>query len=645
MSARMIARTRALAVALLMAVGWTREIRAQDRSLHWRSITVDAVLDADGRLNVRERQVMVFTGDWNGGERRFDVRPRQGFDFHRLVRVDSVTRTERPLSEGDLSEVDNYGWTDGRTLRWRSRQPGDPFFNNTALEYVLDFSYSNILVPRDGQFVLNHDFAFADRVGDIETFELNLRIDPAWRALAGFEGSYRAGPLPPGRGFVVTVLLEFLGAGQPAGVAFPAGALTRSILAALLLTAVAYLLARLFSRERALGRFAPLDDPSVIDESWLREHVLRHRPEVVGAAWDDSTGSAEVAAVLARLVSEGKLSSEVRANGRIFRREVLALRRLVPRSTFNDYEGSLIDALFIGGSDWTDTLQVREHYKKTGFDPAGRIRGPLKRLVKGLHDEPAALPAPPLKPTLFLCLAAVVLLAVAVVRRPSDGLVVGLGAGIGIAALVPGLGAALRWRSRVASLGPHALGFIIPMGIYAIGLVALLVTGGLGSGPLALAGLTLFCVALWSLVTNLAASRDSMERMLFRRRLAAARAFFSSELRQEQPRLRDEWFPYLIGFGLAKHMDKWFRAFGGTATRSVAHSTTGSSSGSLGRSSGSGGWTGFGGGGGFSGGGASASWAAAASGMAAGVSAPSSGGSGGGGSGGGSSGGGGGGGW
>jgi hypothetical protein len=131
--------------------------------------------------------------------------------------------------------------------------------------------------------------------------------------------------------------------------------------------------------------------------------------------------------------------------------------------------------------------------------------------------------------------------------------------------------------------------------------------------------------------------------MEFRRSLAAAREFFTTELRAERPRLRDEWLPYLIAFGLAKHMDRWFRAFGGTATRAVAPST-GSFGDSGGRSGPS--WTGFGGGGGFSGGGASASWAAAASSMAAGVSAPSSGGSsGGGGGGGGSSGGGGGGGW
>jgi hypothetical protein len=38
---------------------------------------VRAILDADGRLHVTESQAMVFTGDWNGGERIFRVSPGQ----------------------------------------------------------------------------------------------------------------------------------------------------------------------------------------------------------------------------------------------------------------------------------------------------------------------------------------------------------------------------------------------------------------------------------------------------------------------------------------------------------------------------------------------------------------------------------------
>ena len=60
---------------------------AQPKSLHWRALAVDAELDADGRLNVRERHDMVFTGDWNGGERRFDLRKGQALQLRGIRRI------------------------------------------------------------------------------------------------------------------------------------------------------------------------------------------------------------------------------------------------------------------------------------------------------------------------------------------------------------------------------------------------------------------------------------------------------------------------------------------------------------------------------------------------------------------------------
>ena len=49
------------------------------RELHWDALDVEAHLNADGVLEVIERHTMVFTGDWNGGERVFNVRPRQSW--------------------------------------------------------------------------------------------------------------------------------------------------------------------------------------------------------------------------------------------------------------------------------------------------------------------------------------------------------------------------------------------------------------------------------------------------------------------------------------------------------------------------------------------------------------------------------------
>ena len=56
------------------------------RSLYWQELAVEATLSDDGRLHVREEQTMIFTGDWNGGERRFRVEPGQNFTFSGLFR-------------------------------------------------------------------------------------------------------------------------------------------------------------------------------------------------------------------------------------------------------------------------------------------------------------------------------------------------------------------------------------------------------------------------------------------------------------------------------------------------------------------------------------------------------------------------------
>src|SRR5215813_10524424 len=55
--------------------------QAAERELHWDALDVKAHLDADGVLDVIELHTMIFTGDWNGGERVFNVRARQKLEF------------------------------------------------------------------------------------------------------------------------------------------------------------------------------------------------------------------------------------------------------------------------------------------------------------------------------------------------------------------------------------------------------------------------------------------------------------------------------------------------------------------------------------------------------------------------------------
>jgi hypothetical protein len=85
-------------------------ITVEARDLHWSHLDVTARLDAEGNLNVSERHGMVFTGDWNGGERIFSVRDGQKLTLTRIARIDSDGSTTQ-LSEGDLGNVDAYAWS------------------------------------------------------------------------------------------------------------------------------------------------------------------------------------------------------------------------------------------------------------------------------------------------------------------------------------------------------------------------------------------------------------------------------------------------------------------------------------------------------------------------------------------------------
>ncbi|HEX7184803.1 MAG TPA: hypothetical protein VF756_23455 [Thermoanaerobaculia bacterium] len=633
---------------LVTAPAW-----AQERELHWREIAVKARLDAEGRLHVTERQTMMFTGDWNGGERRFDVGLGQHLDFHRISRVDPRTGALVPLRENeDLSEVDDWAWAEDQsdTVRWRSRLPSDPSFAGTEIIYVLEFSYSDILFKDRGLYYLDHDFAFADRTGDIERFTLDLELDPAWRPAGPLPSRLERTNIPPGYGVVQRASLEHRGAEAPQVVRTmtPLGLRYAFFLGTVL--AMAWLYTVFQQRERELGRFVPVPVPERPDPQWLQEYLFRYRPEEIGALWDRKVGSAEVAATLARLVAEGKLESEVVPRTWWLGRDVLRLRRIASPHAFADYDSELVSKLFFDGRDEVDTDEIRRHYKSRGFDPAGLIREKLEKRLEKRPELKGKTKPPSFRRTLFLALATVALFVLDLFLEWQQGLVVGVIALFGFFWLcLFGILGAISWRHRVESLGRGSLRFLLPafaLVLYCALLVfypewfyeagRLLLRPGL-FGCLALA---LAPVAAFSSLLNQAASRETPEVIRRRRELAGIRRWLADELRRPEPALRDEWFPYLLAFGLQSEVDRWFSAFGGAGRTSPGLAGSSSSSASFG-GSGSGGWTG--GGGAFGGAGATSSWAAAATGIAAGVSSSSS--SGGGGGGGGGSGGGGGGGW
>lgn len=646
----------------LCALAVATRADAQSRTLNWPRIDVTAHLDSTGTLHVRETQHLLFSGSWNGPERRFNIRFGQEFELHRLLRIAGTPSAPDTivLTQGDLDAVDRFQFSNGSTLRWRSRLPGDAPFDSTALTYVLEYSLSNILKPQgEGVYLLDHDFAFADRDAEIEVFDLVLTLDSVWEAPTDFTGRYTDTEIRPGRGFVVSLPLTWTREdARPAGVFFGAGPGTRLTLALLALLAAGLLAVRLIGREHALGRFKPLIPSDAIDEEWLAEHLFHQLPEVIGATWDDATSAPEVAATLARLVAEGKLGSRVETTGvSIFRSHILHLELEVDRDVLRGHERALIDALFDPGARTTSTERVRERYKKTGFDPSKIIREHLTKRAAAFDDVDrrggGAKPKPSWVPTLVLTVGAVASLLAALLLHLSEILVIILGVAIATFLYAQAMVQAYFWQRRVKDLALHSLRFAIPLAVLLALLVLMLVgvsvpgAEPVRAGVFTFTGLTLLVIAFVNSTLNQAMSRQSPARIALRKRLAAAREYFRVELRRETPALRDAWFPYLIAFGLGAHIDKWFRAFG-AAGANVASSAALASVGAHGggsTSSGSG-WTGFGGGGGFAGGGSSASFAAAVGGIAGSVAAPSSGGSGGGGGGGGgSSGGGGGGGW
>ncbi len=627
------------------------------RTLYWSALDVEARLDADGRLDVTERQTMVFSGDWNGGERIFRVFPGQKLDFHGMRRVDPATGRTVELEEGSLRRVDHYDWHTKTTLRWRSRDPSDPPFDATAIRYELDFTLSGVVRQEGERYLLDHDFAFPDRVGPIERFTLDLEIDPAWEpgAVPGAERRPSAtgarfylerGELPPGESVLVSFDLIRNAAEAPQAVRRQVAPSVRGGIAWGAAAAMLLLALRFVGFELKRGRYARADVPETLDRAWLSENLLHLRAEEAGALWDQSIGAPEVSAVLARLVAEGKLRSSVReVEGRFFKRQVLELELAAERDAFKKYERRLIDKLFFGGRDKTDTDAVKKRYRSTGFSPVATIQGDLQRRLQRVPGFGGKPQKPSMAPTALLVLAAAVCFIGEAVTRGGDavGPALGLLVVTMIGPLLLGSIFAYVYRKRADRLRLLMPFFLLPLAAGAAILLSAIRAGagfplpGLGDvGLYGVIGMALVPIAFLNSILNTARTRDSVEAVEVRRRLAAVRRRFKRELARREPLLEDAWLPYLLAFGLQRPMDRWARAFaGGDTGRRVPYS---------GGASTGGGWSG--GGGAFGGAGASAGWAAAAGTMAAGVSAPSSGGSGGGGGGGGgSSGGGGGGGW
>jgi uncharacterized membrane protein YgcG len=602
---------------------------AQERSLYWDSLTVHARLDADGAMHVKERHAMVFDGAWNGGERSFRLTSWQSLKLEAFGEIDARTQAPVPWRDDDLSDVGEYE-LNGNVLRWRSRMPEDPAFASTSKTYEIDYVIEGVLVPDEGRYHLEHNLAFPDRSGVIRRFNATLELDPVWAA-TDLPTSWHAENLEPGESVFAVATLSYVGAGQPQALAsitsLPSATAQPGLRVALLLIVLGFVIAHfmaLIGRERCNARFiAPLPHEQ-IDERWLQEHVFNRPPEVIGAAWDLDTSASEVSALLARLAQQGALKSEVRSSGSgWFKRDVMYMELLCERDRLADHERELIDALFIGGSRMTDSDKIRRHYSKSGFTPAALIKSGIEAQLPMIFAKRVTVSKWPKLLTVLFIVAAVICFVGAMIQGPDQQAAVVIIGLVLLACYVFSIVFAYQYRVNVYKLRVRLTRTMIALSVMCAVLAFVLIGGRIAMVTFGLGALTLLTLAFINSVFNMMRTREMPESLELRRKLVSARLFFERELKSPTPKLKDEWFPYLLAFGLGPKIDRWFKSVAGESSRNLSRAgvASGYSGGSTAASSSSS-WTG--GGGAFGGAGASGAWSAAVGSIASGVAKPSS---------------------
>lgn len=671
-------------VLVLLACVFASNV-ASSRTLSWDSLDVDAHLDKDGLLYVTELHAIRFDGDWNGGERRFRVERHQQFKFISLTELDSESGVKRPFESGNLNFVGEYKMFPENVLRWRSRLPQDPPFKHESRWYEIKYTLANIVIRDGGAYRLDHDLAFPNRPGVIERFTSHITLDPLWQVDADVQLTVERTSLIPNQSVIIKFPLHHVGSTSPrliadteatAQVEPPANMFEvlnisanwvtpilpwRFALLLMIVALLGFTFMRWHREELAIGKLFPLESVDSVDAIWLATNIFVHPPEIVGAMWDDKKDACEVAAALARLTLERKLRSEVRSRGRWFwRRDVLHLKLLVARTELKSYERELIDLLFFDAAIETDTDRVRQHYRGRNFDPSKVIPSTIGIQRRQSRRAKGGKKNRKINPLVALSMVALALAIAGVAENPLSILPMLVFAFWMLLPFVGARVAAGRYRARLSVLNPPLLLFCLSVLVIVALVVLILFKPHFGFAVLQSAACTVFATLLLYNAIDALRPVENFELTQKRLRFSLARDFFLRELRSESPALRDEWYPYLLAFGLGRNVDRWFKRKNVFAVRSSgAYSISSSSTKSDAISNQvtePNIWTG--GGGAFGGGGASGSWSAAASGIAASIavsnfkitngssgSRSSGGGSSGGGSSGTSSGGGGGGGW
>lgn len=588
--------------------------------MYWDAVGVTAHVNADGSLSVRERQEYVFDGAWNGGERTFDLKEGQSVDIEALYREDETTGELIPLQAGPIDQVDNFSWLKGVALRWRSRLPTDPPFHKTKRVYVIDMTYHRIMLQDGDRYRLNHDFSFPDRDWDIRKFSLNLTWDKDWipsQPIAAISDTL----LRPGESVVVDARFKYQGS---ADLNLPVKVVSTSVRGLLLIALAVFCgvaLLAMYRSEKSSGLF---DEPLAtkeIDDAWLQQHVFAYPPEVATAVWRDNTGVLQVSALLARMQLEGKIHGEVTKG-------VMRLRLLVDLGTLSGYEAKLAEALFVDGNT-IDINQLREHYRASGFDPAGIIKRGVRNTVSRLIGDTK-------KPkllwlalwTLTGCGKFLFLWELARELGPdlAEFVVTPLAVFTPLLFVALGFLIVLSYRNSRLKLARRILWLFLKLTPLLLIITGVVLLGSNSMSLLAFAGVVLWGAGLFGLVLNFARVREGRTYLEVRRRLDAAQRYLAMKLSQGVNDSQKHWYPYLVGFGLAESVDHWSQGVAGhNKYRSRSSDSDSDSDSSTSDESSSGqtetsAWSGSGGS--FGGAGASGHWSSAVADLAHGVSSP-----------------------
>lgn len=520
----------ALYVCLVAAPGGAS---ASDDGLRWNAFTVNAYLDDEAALHVRERHAIVFTGDMNGAERVFGLRAGESLTLVGVSRVDSSTGALRPLVPGDLDQVDHYEYSQSAiSVRWRSRLPSAPAFAETEIVYVIDYVLHGVVQPTGDSLRLAHDFGFG-RPSKIGTVDVQLSAAATWRAQAPLGSALERRNLPANEPILLDVSFDVPERAK----------LHRTVVIAFLLITPLALLILWYVHERRRGRLAPIEHAAAHD---LEQHLRRWKPELAAVLWATLTGPGRnaVAALLARMVLEHKIS----VHGE-------SLKLDIDRKELDGYERELVDGVFF--ADETSCLSaLRLHYREHGFNP----RACLARLAA---ERDRLLGPVGLRPRLLGSAFAVWAVgAIVSLAAPGEAAVrTAVTCAMSLPPVLLAAGLAARWRSRLDLNEDAAVGFLLPALVPPLGAALYIWLYG-GLTVLADWGVALMAVGFCAGVFALAAGSQTRAGLQLGRTLAACRTALARALRRRHE-LPDVLTPYLVAFDLfegaeaSRHNGTW----------------------------------------------------------------------------------------